>query len=125
MLPWVVVTMQDLNAFCESPLSIRARFPTGHWIAERALEHRLSSHQGLPTRPRHLSCWNINSWQYPKPPPRKQQNEMGRQKAVEERPSAATRDKMEWRSRRNLGTASTRGNSVPGEPKQLNQTRSW
>ena len=63
------LTIQDLNAFCESPLSICARFPTGHWIAERALEHRLSSHQGLPTRLRHLSCWNINSWQYPKPPP--------------------------------------------------------
>ena len=63
------LTMQDFNAFCESPLSIRARFPTDHWIAERALEHRLSSHQGLPTRLRHLSCWNINSWQYPKPPP--------------------------------------------------------
>ena len=63
------LTTQDLNAYCESPLSIRARYPTGHWIAERALEHRLSTHQGLPTRLRHLSCWNINSWQYPKPPP--------------------------------------------------------
>ena len=62
------LTTQDLNAYCESPLSVRARYPTGHWIAERALEHRLSSHQGLPTRLRHLSCWNINSWQYPKPP---------------------------------------------------------
>ena len=62
------LTTQDLNAYCESPLSIRARYPTGHWIVERALEHRLSTHQGLPTRLRHLSCWNINSWQYPKPP---------------------------------------------------------
>ena len=62
------LTTQDLNAYCESPLSICARYPTGHWIAERALEHRLSSHQGLPTRLRHLSRWNINSWQYPKPP---------------------------------------------------------
>ena len=62
------ITTQDLNVYCESPLSIRSRYPTGHWIAERALEHRLSTHQGLPTRLRHLSCWNINSWQYPKPP---------------------------------------------------------
>ena len=62
------ITTQDLNVYCESPLSIRSRYPMGHWIAERALEHRLSTHQGLPTRLRHLSCWNINSWQYPKPP---------------------------------------------------------
>ena len=44
------LTTQDLNAYCESSLSIHARYPTGHWIAERALEHRLSTHQGLPTR---------------------------------------------------------------------------
>ena len=62
------LTVHDLHDILESPFSIRGRFPTGHWIAEVILEHRMSSHQCLPTRLRHLSCWNINSWRYPDRP---------------------------------------------------------
>ena len=59
---------RELLAILECPYSIRSRFPTGHQLGEAIISHRLDSHQSLPTRLRHLSCWNINSWRYPDRP---------------------------------------------------------
>ena len=59
---------QELDDIIDSPSSVRGRFPHGHPLADAIVEHRTTAHQSLPTRLRHLSCWNLNSWRFPAQP---------------------------------------------------------
>ena len=63
----LMLAEHELRNILDYPFSVRG-LPNGHWLADVIVEHRLTSHRSLPTRLRHLSCWNINSWRYPDQP---------------------------------------------------------
>ena len=73
-IPWnglcyaLRLTQQEVCDILDWPQTVRGRFPLGHPLADAIVEHRLTTHQSLPTRLRHLACWNINSWRYPAQP---------------------------------------------------------
>ena len=62
------IQLHELLTIIEWPHLVKNCFPVGHELGQRISTHRLNSHQGLPTRLRHLSCWNINSWRNPDRP---------------------------------------------------------
>ena len=64
------LTQQEVGDILNWPQLVRSRFPLGHPLADAIVEHRLTTHQSLPTRLRHLACWNtgINSWRCPAQP---------------------------------------------------------